>query len=295
MARTQTIQSELHKAGLEFVLSQVAPDMTNDWKRIAPKSLSTTKQVIRFMQEGEFGLAPVVNEANPIGDDDIFIGYGMNVTPLKRGIGFSMSTEAAESDQYNRLSNIVPKIKTAFNRTREQAAADRFNNAETNLGPDGIALASASHLSGGAVQSNYDSEAFGAEALEDMIENLILTDNHRGDPAPQVGPYDLFIHPSQAFLAERVVYSNGQAQTAENDTNRVGRRIRSIIASPYFTDTTAWGLRDTSSNQPFAVLERRALRVRTEEDIDIDTIKYRLTEMYVFFERGWRGFRYSTG
>jgi len=42
-------------------------------------------------------------------------------------------------------------------------------------------------------------------------------------------------------------------------------------------------------------LERRAIRVKYKEDIDLDIVKYRLTEMYAFFENGWRGFYYSTG
>ncbi len=295
MARTQSTQSELHKAGLEFVLDMCDIEMTSDWKDIAMKTLTTRKQVIRFMQEGDFGMAPIVSENSPISDDDIFIGYPFNVTPVKRGLGFSMSTEASESDQHGRLAGIVPKIKLAFNKTREQAAANRFNLAETNLGPDGKALAATDHPYDGGTQSNLETAAFGPTALEDQIEGHILTLSHRGDPDPRVGPFDLMIHPSQLFLAERTLFSAGQQGTANNDKNRVGGRIRKLIASPYFTDLTAWGTREASSSQPFAVLERRALRVRTEEDIDLDIIKYRLNEMYVFFERGFRGFRYSTG
>jgi hypothetical protein len=111
-----------------------------------------------------------------------------------------------------------------------------------------------------------------------------------------MGPYDLMIHPAQNFLAERVLFSEGQQGTANNDANRIGRRIKKLISSPYFTNSTFFALRNSNARQqPFAVLERRALRVKVTEDTDLDIMKYRLTEMYAFYERGWRGFHYSAG
>jgi hypothetical protein len=300
MARIIADASQLHRVGLEDIVAQYNEGMTSYWKDIAPVSTSTNQAYIQFMQEGDFGMAPVVGENNPISDDDIFYGNLKTIAPIKRGLGFSISTEAQETDQYGRLTNIVPKIKLAFNKTREQASADRINNCTSTgaryVNPDGVALASASHTADGAVQSNLMVTAFGPTALETMVQNLILTKSHRGDPDPQMGPYDLMIHPSQNFLAERVLFSNGQQGTANNDANRIGKRIGKLISSPYFTSTTFFALRNSDKRQqPFAVLERRALKVKTDEDINNDVVKYRLTEIYAFYERGWRGFYHSTG
>lgn len=300
MSRVQNISSEIHRVGIEDIFEQYDQGMTSFWKDIAPYSVSTTQQLLYFMQEGDFGMAPVVGEDRPINDDDFFIGNKFTVTPVKRGLGFSMSTEALESDQNKRLSKAVPALKRAFNKTREQAAANRINNATstaaTYVNPDGAALASTSHTYDGGTTSNLMTTAFGPTALEAMVQNMIQTLSHRGDPDPQMGPYDLMINPSQNFLAERILFSEGQQGTANNDANRIGRRIRKLISSPYFTSTTFFSLRDAAApNQPFGVIERRGIRVKTEEDIDLDILKYRLTEMYVFFERGWRGYYHSTG
>lgn len=300
MARVIADSALLARVGLEDIFAQYNEGMTSFWKDIAPISTSTTQSYIQFLQEGDFMMAPVVGENSPISDDDIFYGNLKTVTPLKRGLGFSISTEAQETDQYGKLTNIIPKIKLAFNKTREQAAADRINNATSTAGtyvnPDGAALASTAHTADGANQSNLMTAAFGPTALETMVQNMILTESHRGDPDPQMGPYDLMIHPSQNFLAERVLFSAGQQGTANNDENRIGKRIRKLISSPYFTSSTFFALRNADKRQqPFAVLERRALKVRTEEDIDLDIMKYRLTEMYAFYERGWRGYHHSTG
>lgn len=299
MARVISDSSQLHRIGLEDIFAQYNEGMTSFWKDIAPLSMSTTQAYIQFLQEGDFKMANIVGENSPIADDDIFYGHTKTVTPLKRGLGFSISTEAQESDQYGKLSNIIPKIKLAFNKTREQAAANRINNATTGgdyANPDGKALAATDHPYDGGTASNLSHAAFGPTALETMVEDMIMTVSHRGDPDPQMGPYDLMIHPSQNFLAERVLFSEGQQGTANNDSNRIGKRIRKLISSPYFTNQTFFALRNSDKRQqPFAVLERRALRVKTEEDIDLDIMKYRLTEMYAFFERGWRGFHYSDG
>lgn len=300
MARVTADTTQLHRVGLEDIFAQYNEGMTSFWKDIAPFSMSTTQSYIQFMQEGDFMMAPIVGENSPIADDDIFYGNLKQVTPVKRGLGFSMSTEAQESDQYGKLANIVPKIKLAFNKTREQAAADRINNAtSTNAkyaNPDGRPLADNAHTTDTGTASNYLTTAFGPTALESMVQYMIMTVSHRGDPDPQMGPYDLMIHPSQNFLAERILFSEGQQGTANNDANRIGKRIRKVISSPYFTNSTFFALRNSDKRQqPLAVLERRALKVKTKEDIDLDIIKYRLTEMYVFFERGWRGFHYSAG
>lgn len=300
MARVTADTTQLHRVGLEDIFAQYNEGMTSFWKDIAPFSMSTTQSYIQFMQEGDFMMAPIVGENSPIADDDISYGNLKQITPVKRGLGFSMSTEAQESDQYGKLANIVPKIKLAFNKTREQAAADRINNAtSTNAkfaNPDGRPLADNAHTTDTGTASNYLTTAFGPTALESMVQYMIMTVSHRGDPDPQMGPYDLMIHPSQNFLAERILFSEGQQGTANNDANRIGKRIRKVISSPYFTNSTFFALRNSDKRQqPLAVLERRALKVKTKEDIDLDIIKYRLTEMYVFFERGWRGFHYSAG
>jgi len=300
MARVQANTAALHRVGLQDIVTLYDDGNPSWWKEIAPVEISTTQQFHRFLSEGDFGLAPIVGENSPISDDDIFYGYQKDITPVKRGLGFSISTEAMESDQYGRLSGIVPKIKKAFNQTKEQAVANRINNAtstsSTYVNPDGKALAATDHPLDTGSDSNLITTAFSASALETMVQNMKMQYSHRGLPDPQMGPYILMIHPAQEFLAERILFSSGQQGTANNDENRIGKRITKIVASPYFTSTTFWALRNASAkDQPFAMLNRRGLRVKTEEDIDLDIMKYRLTEMYVPFERGWRGYYHSTG
>jgi len=298
--RVQANRAELHKKGLEFVVEQYDLGVPMFWQDIAPRTRSTNQQQIQFLQEGDFMMAPNVAEAGAIAADDIFHGHLKTITPVKRGLGFDISTEAEETDLFNRLGNIVPKIKHAFNKTKEQAAANRINNATSTasayVNPDGKALAATDHPTDSSTDSNLITTAFSASALETMIQNMKLQKSHRGDPDPQMGPYVLFIHPSQEFLAERILFSQGQQGTANNDTNRLGKRVVKIVASPYFTSSTFWALRNADPRQqPFELLMRRGIKVKKDENINTDSWEYRLTEMYVFFENGWRGYYHSTG
>lgn len=291
---------QIARVGLEFIWGQYDDEETTIWKDIAPMSHSSLQAYIEIQQDGDLGLAPVVDEANPISDDDFFIGNDLKITAAKRGLGYSISTEAHDSDQYGAFSKVVPKLKRSFSQTREQLGANLINFATSATGqytgPDGVALASSAHPTDIGTTSNIMTQAFGPTALENAAQNLMNQVSHRGLPAAEMGPYDLMLNISQRFLAERTLYSEGQANTANNDQNRIGKRFRKLITSPYFTNTTFFALNTANvRRQPLCVLERRAIKIRWKEDIDIDIMKYRLTEMYAFYSRGFRGLEYSTG
>ncbi len=299
MPRTENAYSALHRIGLQDIFEQYNTGMTSWHADIAPQKISTKQQFYRFVQSGDFGLAPIVSQAAPIGDDDIWFGNQTDIYPVKRGLGFSLSTEALETDQYGELEKVVPKLKLAFNKTREQAAANIINFATFTgqyQGPDKKALAATDHPLDNGTDSNLITDAFSPLSLEKIVANMKQTKSHRGDPDPIMGPFVLFVHPSQEYYAMRVVNSAQLADTANNDKNVIGGRISKIVASPYFTNATFFGIRDANAAvQPFACLERRGLRVKTQEDIDNDVMKYRLTEMYAYFSKGWRGYHHSTG
>jgi hypothetical protein len=300
MARTESTFEALHREGLQAIYEQFDDGQVKYYPDIAPVEINDKQAFFRFIQEGDFGLATVVDPVNPIPSDEFFHGYQTDVRAVKRGKGFEIDTVAEMSDMYNRFATIIPKIKWSFAQTMEQVVADRINNATSTsteyVNPDGLALASAAHLYDGGTLSNIITDAFGPLAVEKMIQNHKLTKSHRGLPSPHMGPFRILIYPGQEMYAERVVFSAGQQGTGNNDENRLGKRIQAISGNPYFTNTVAWGMVDVNKDrQPFAILKKRGIRVRTDEDIDLDVMKYRLTEVYKVFARGWRGYQHSTG
>jgi hypothetical protein len=298
--RTQALSSYLSRVGLENIVNIDDTNLTSYYKDICSKEYSTTQSFWRSYQTSGFGQATVVSEGTAIPEDDIFTGYPKDYTPVKRGLGFSISTEASESDQYGALRDIATKLRNAFRRTKEQVAANVINNATSSsyTGPDGKALAATDHpLDSGTASNLMTAGAFGATNLEDMIEAMVSQEGHRGDPDPCMGPFYLYIHPGLGALARRVTESPMLQGTANNDLNIYNRgRIVKVVDSPYFTDENFWAIRAANNDDHgLLMVNRRGIRVKSEEDIDLDAMKYRATEMYLASFNNWRGYRHNAG
>ena len=291
----------LGRVGLEHIANLDDNNLTNYFKDIVSKERSTNQTYVRTFQTSGFGQAPVVSEGTTIGEDDIFTGYPKDWTPVKRGLGFSISSEASETDQYGALKDIGVKLRNAFRRTLEQVAANVINNATSTgayAGPDGVALASASHpLDSGTASNLATAAVFGSLTLEDMIEAMVSQEGHRGDPDPCMGPFYLYVHPNMGAYARRVTESPMLAGTANNDLNIYNKgRVVKVVDSPYFTDENFFAIRAANNDEHgLFILRRRGIRVKSEEDIDKDAMKYRATEMYVCGHDNWRGYRHNAG
>lgn len=298
--RTQNTYAGLHRIGLQDIFDVYDEDQSSWWKDIAPQNISTNQLFYRFIQGGNFPLAPIVSEATPIDGSDLWFGNQLDIYPRKRGLGFDVSTEALETDQYDQLMKAVPLLKLAFNQTKEAAAAALFNNMTVATGiyknPDGLALASTAHTTAIGTTSNLITDALSPLALEKAVALMMQVPDYQGNPFPITGPFNLWVHSSQVYYAQRIVESAQQAGTNNNDKNVIGGHIVKVIGSPYFTNTAYWAIVDTKKSvQPFAYLDRRGLRVKNQEDIGVDAMKWRVTEMYAFFAKGWRGFLASSG
>lgn len=298
--RTQALGTALGRVGLQHIVNLDDNSAVTYWNDITSRKESTTQSYIRKYQVSGFGQAAVVNEGTAIPEDQLFTGNQKDYTPVKRGLGFSISTEASESDQYGALRDIGGKLRDAFRRTKEQAAANVINNATSSsyLGPDGICLASASHTLDSGTDSNLaTAAAFGPLALEDMLEAMITVKGHRGDPDPRQGPFYLYCHPSISAYARRVTETDKLQGTANNDTNAfIKEGVVKVVASPYFTSSTFFAIRSAKdSEHGLFIVSRRGIRVKSEEDIDVDAMKYRATEMYLCSFDDWRGYRHNAG
>lgn len=298
--RLEAMSQALGRVGLQQIVNVDDRNTMTWWKDICSRQENTTQIFNRKYQVSGFGQAPIVNQGTTIPEDELFTGNQKDYTPKKRGLGFSISTEASESDQYGALRDIGTKLRHAFRRTKEQVVANVINNATSAsyTGPDGVALASASHpLEIGTSSNLMSAVPFGPITLEDMIESMVQQEGHRGDPDPRVGPFNLYVHPTIGAYARRVTEATQLAGGNDNDPNVFnGRRIVKVVDSPYFTSTTFYAIRSVNNDEHgLFILSRRGIRVKSEEDIDKDAMKYRATEMYDASFDDWRGFAYSAG
>jgi hypothetical protein len=302
MPRTEfsSASFKMHKAGLiDYTVMLARKDMTSMWSEIARRSRTTKNRYDEVLQVGDFSMAPVVPQLSAMPFDDFQTPYSLQVTPVKRGIAYAVSEEAIETDYLDLIDRVGRMIALAFNQTKEQVAANMINLAtasDTN-GPDGVPLASDSHpLEDGTTWDNNVTAALSITALEDAVERMMLQSSHRGNPMPNMGPFILWVHPSQYMLAKRLTDGPEQPQTANREKSQITNLIEAR-QNPYFTSTVAWALQAKNPDeQPIVWLNRRPFRTRKDQDIIKEAEIFASSEMYtVYQDKSGRGFEYSAG
>ena len=84
-----------------------------------------------------FGLVAQKNEGTPIRYDDPIQGYSVTYVPITYALGYRITEEAYEDDQYKTLGpKMSSKLGDAAAYTREIQAAAIFNNGFGDVGPD---------------------------------------------------------------------------------------------------------------------------------------------------------------
>jgi len=131
---------------------------------------------------------------------------------------------------------------------RETDAASVFNGAFTAsapyLGPDGVALCSATHdysRSNGGHYDNTGTEAFSYQALKNARTNLRALADGVGNPLMRNGT--LILHPIElSDVVNEIVGASGKPGTANNDGNAASGF--SNLPWDFLTDNESWFLLD---------------------------------------------------
>lgn len=290
------------REGLQKTVNLYSEKRTKLFPQIVGNVLTDNQKYMEIAQVGDFGMATPVAEGSNVPFDDFETPYTKQYTVIMRAVGFKVSEQAKVTDIYNIVSAPAAKIALAMDKTMEQVGANVINlmtsTATANAGPDGKALIATDHPLASGTGSNRPATdvAFSATALEQAIQELMTQESHRGDPQPSMGPFNLYVPPALAGVANRVLKSDQQAQTANNDTNWVGGRIASLQVNPYFTSTTAWALRSAdNAEHGLFMLKRIARQTKSEYDINVLGWKVVTFEEYVCGNFDWRGFWGTTG
>lgn len=299
MANLMANKAAFYRKGIDKLIQIFPDDAPVFHDELLGEEISDKQQFYRIYQEGDFGYAGVTNEMGSSTFDDFQTPYTMDITPLKRQIGWITSTEAAEGDLYGIVRRAVPKLKVSLRNTMELVVANQINNfTSTSVPyrvPDALALISTAHtLDGGSTATNRPSSdiAFSALALEQALQELRDQVSHRGIPMPQVGPFTLIVPNELEGVALRVVNSMQMAQTGNNDSNVLNkRRIANVHANPWLTDANNWALQTAAkSRRVICLVRRRGVTMHQQYSIFKDAEVFTVNEIYQVFNKDWRGF-----
>jgi len=243
------------------------------------------------------GLAPKKAEGASIKYDDFREGYKTRFTNEVYGLGYIVTREAIEDNQYRQVSESYSReLARSMNATKCIVHANVLNRGFTTfLGGDGVPIFSASHPTIGGLQSNLLTAADLSEtSLEDAVTQIMLMENARGI---KIGAQaaTLVVHPSNWANAIRILESELQSGSATDTTNtnnvnalRVTGRIKKVVVDPWLEDLDAWFL-TTDVGNGLLSFQRRALEFKKDDDFDTENAKAKATERYVPGVADWRG------
>lgn len=238
-----------------------------------------------------FGLAAVKPEGQSLQYDTEQQGFITRYTHIVYGLGFMVTKEAFEDDQYDVIAQKRAKeLAFSMRQTKEIVAANVYNRAfnASYTGGDGSQMVVSTHANavGGTWSNTLAVNANLSEAaLEQACIDIARFTNDRGLRIA-VMPNSIHIPAELMFEAERIVKSQYRVGTNNNDISALvsmGKFPGGIKVNHYFTSTTAWFVR-TKMQNGLKYLERRGDTFEEDNSFDNDTALFKATGRYAF---GW--------
>ena len=240
-----------------------------------------------------FGGAPVKNEGAAVVYDDASESYTARYTAETVALAFAVTEEAMEDNLYDTFAKLRAKgLARSMANTKQQKAADLYNNGfATNQG-DGVPMFSAAHpVVGAGTVTNITAAAAIAEAtIEAAIIQIQKTTDDRGILIG-ANAESLHIPTDLLFTADQLLNTPGSTGTANNDINAV-RHLGVIPDGFYvnrrFTDVNAWFIKTNVPNGT-KMFNRTPLQTKMEPDFDTGNLRFKARERYSFGVSDWRG------
>jgi hypothetical protein len=249
-----------------------------------------------------FGLAQVKPEGQSVSFDTEVQGFITRYTHIAYGLGFIVTKEAFEDDQYDVIAERRARaLAFSMRQTKENVAANVYNrafNASYTFG-DGVSMISSAHpnVAGGTQSNTLAVNANLSEAaLEQAVIDISKFTNDRGLRI-QVMPKSIILPTDLQFEGERILKSQYRTGTANNDISALvsmGKFPDGIKLNHYFTSTTAWFVR-TNAPDGLKYFERRGDNFTEDNDWDTENAKFKATARYSFGITDWRAIYAAQG
>ena len=240
-----------------------------------------------------FGGAPVKGEGAAVVYDDASESYTARYTAETVALAFAVTEEAMEDNLYDTFAKLRAKgLARSMANTKQQKAADLYNNGfATNQG-DGVPMFSAAHpVTGTGTVTNLTTAAAIAEGtIEAAIIQIQKTTDDRGILVGAAAE-SLHIPTDLLFTADVLLNTPGVVASADNDINAV-RHLGVIPDGFYvnrrFTDANAWFIKTNVPNGT-KMFNRTPLQTKMEPDFDTGNLRFKARERYSFGVSDWRG------
>lgn len=284
---TRSSMPELLVPGIQAIFGLNYEKLDKEYTRIFEQRRST-KAYEKIVEATSMGLAAVKGEGQSIIYDAPSSGPTSVFTHVTYGLGFIITREAQEDNQYQEVAEArASALPWSMNTTKEIVHANVLNRAATAgyVGGDGQPLASDTHPTANGTFDNLLTAAdFSEAALEDALTTVASAKNSAGLPIA-LRAVRLIVGPGQIFNVTRILQSDGRSGTANNDVNafKYLGLVPEVVLNHYLDDLDAWYLQTNAPNG-LITYQRRALDLENDTDFDTENRKMKATERY---SAGW--------
>lgn len=256
-----------------------------EWSKVF-KTYNSRKAWEEDILYSGFGLAAVKGEGAPIQYDQAQQGFVDRYTHVQYGLGFIITKEMVEDDQYDIIGQKkATALAFSARQTKENICWNLFNrafNATFTFG-DGVSLVNTAHPNqAGGTWSNQIAVAadLSESALEQAVIDIGKYTNDRGLRI-QVMPEKLVVPIELMFEADKIMDTQYEVGTNNNTVNLVRSKFPGgVVVSHYLQVGAGQWFITTNVPDGFKVFERRADTFSYDDDFDTDNAKYKFTTRY---------------
>lgn len=251
------------------------------------ESVNTDQAYMEDTLISGFGIMPAKNEGNPVSYDNMSQGYTKRYTMQTYGLGFQVSYEQKLFGKYAQIMEKgMNHLARSLKETKEIVAANKFNNGfdSSYTGGDGLELLSTAHPTRAGTFSNE--LATPADLSEASYEDILIQiKNATNDRGIRIGlkPKSLLVPSALNFEGRRILNSDLQPGTGNNDINASKGMITDLICNPYLTSDNAWFVL-TDAPEGFKHVSAIDGEFSNDGSFDAADHKYKLMSI---FAMGW--------
>ena len=265
-------------------------EYATEWDKLGFEKNSSKKAYEEDVGLTSFGLAVQKPEGTAISYDSERQGFTSRYTHVVYGLGFIVTREIFEDDQYDVVGQRKAKgLARSMRMTKETVGANIFNRAfnTSYTGGDGVCMLSASHPNvTGGTWSNILATA--SDLSEAALEQATIDiENFRDDRGLLIAakPKKLIVPRQLRFEAHRILKADGRTGTDLNDPNALKDMglFGDVTVNHFLTDSDAWFI-VTDVNDGLKYFERRGDQFEMDNDFDTENAKFKATARYSF---GW--------
>ena len=292
---------ELLYPGLNGIFGDSYPEYAPEWEDAFGAPKPSKQAYEKSLGMTGFGLASIKDEGHAVDYDDPMQGPTHSVYHFVRALGFIVTEEMYDDDQYNKINSLPKLLKKSMLQTKEWDHANIFNNAfASGTGADGVYLIATNHplLMGGtwsnAPTTMSDLSLTALEQADIDIQNFV---DDRG--LKMHLQMKKLIHTTSDDWTARILLGSDKdpetpASNAINIAKTKGLFREGHMAYHSLTDPDAWFI-TTDAERGLISYKRRPLNFRKDNDFGSGNGLYKADERYSVTWDDPRGIYGSSG